>query len=512
MKTRILFILLTFALLASVLPAFAEEELLWSNFNTGAVQSGPKIYSGAPMKKDTEPVLITKVRTYHWNNGNGAAAGTISICEDELDNVIGSWQAIGRSGSGRQNVFWEALVDCVMYPGHNYFVKVSDKDSWSYNDESEGGFYELYGIFPAPEGSVDPARLSHGAAGTFSVGQTFTMGRYEQDNNLNNGPEPIEWQVLAMQSDRILVVSKYGLDVIHYYESLTDISWEYSYARRWLNETFYNIAFNAEDRGKILLFTNENPNNPEFGTYGGNRTQDFIFLLNIDEANRYFSTDKSRLCIATPYSKTYGIFVSEKDGGTSWWWLRSPGESRAQAAVVNPDGSVQAMGYGVQNQYGVIRPAFWLKTISQPAPTPVPQTCYRVTYAGNTCLSQVPLDNKCYQLGDLVTILFEPVEYMPNLIFNGWDIDGDNVADFGYNYPTFAMPNHDVELRAVCYQQYQDHGYSQYGVRTGEVDPYYNQQQYYNPYGDPTLNGDIYDPNTGWWYDPDYYYGYDGVG
>ena len=74
------------------------------------------------------------------------------------------------------------------------------------------------------------------------------------------------------------------------------------------------------------------------------------------------------------------------------------------------------------------------------------------------------------------------------------------------------MPNHDVELRAVCYQQYQDHGYSQYGVRTGEVDPYYNQQQYYNPYGDPTLNGDIYDPNTGWWYDPDYYYGYDGVG
>ncbi len=508
MRKRALTILWLIGILAAALPAFAEEELLWTNFNTGAVQNGPKLYSGAPMKKDTEPVLITKVRTYHWNNGSGAPAGTISICEDKLDNVIGTWQAVGRGGDGRQNIYWEALVDCVMYPGHNYFVKVSDKASWSYNAESEGGFYELYGIFPAPEEYIDPARTSNSSAG-LSVGQTFTMGRYEQDNNLSNGSEPIEWQVLAIQADRAFVISKYGLDVKYYYESLTDISWEYSFARRWLNETFYNNAFSTVERSKILLVSNENPGNPEFGTPGGNITQDHIFLLSIDEANRYFSTGTSRLCIATPYSKSYGIYLSDADGGTSWWWLRSPGENRAQAAVVNPDGSVFTMGYGVQNQYGVMRPVFWMKTATSPTPTstPKPRACYKVTYTGNNCLAKVPTDSKCYQLGDLVNVLFEPVEYMQGLIFNGWDIDGDNVADFGYNYPTFAMPGYDVELKAICFQQYQNHGYSQYGVTTGEVDPYYNQQQYYNPYNDPTLNNDIYDPNTGWWYSPEYYNG-----
>lgn len=148
--------------------------------------------------------------------------------------------------------------------------------------------------------------------------------------------------------------------------------------------------------------------------------------------------------------------------------------------------------------YNDVRPAFWIRTSPavQPTATPKPRTCYKVTYTGNNCLAKVPTDNKCYQLGDLVTVLFEPVEYMQGMIFNGWDMDGDNVADFGYYYPTFAMPNRDVELKAVCYQQYQDHGYSQYGVTTGEVDPdYYDPHQYYNPYNDP---------GTGWWYAPDY--------
>ena len=77
------------------------------------------------------------------------------------------------------------------------------------------------------------------------------------------------------------------------------------------------------------------------------------------------------------------------------------------------------------------------------------------------------------------------------------------------------MRDRDVELYAICYQEYQEHYNNQYyGVTIEEVDPvYHNQQQYYNPYNDPTLNNDIYDPNTGWWFDPGSYYDYyDGVG
>lgn len=515
MKTRFLLVCLLLALLAAVIPAFADEEMLWTNFNTGAVQNGPKLYSGAPMKKDTEPVLITKVRTYHWNNGNGAPAGTISICEDELNNVIGTWPAVNRSGSGRQNVYWEALVDCVMYPGHNYFVKVSDKSTWSYNDESEGGFYELYGIFPAPEGSVDPARYSNSAAGTLSIGQTFTMGRYEQDNNLSNGPEPIEWQVLTVQDDRALVISKYVLEIRAFLENSNTVTWDTSSMRKWLNDDFYNSAFTGTEKNSILLVTNSNPANFKYGTYGGTDTQDHIFLLNFEEANRYFRTDNDRICKPSAYVRNR-LF---KPGDSVLWALRAPGFADNVTATVGVDGVVDYAGLpnymnGIETYFNV-RPAFWMKTGSAPAPTvtPQPRTCYKVTYAGNNCLAKVPTDSKCYQLGDLVTVLFEPVEYMQGLIFNGWDMDGDNVADFGYYYPTFAMPNRDVELKAICYRQYQDHRYSQYGVTTGEVDPnYYDPHQYYNPYNDPTLNNDIYDPNTGWWYSPEDYYSYPGVG
>ena len=522
MKIRILLILLIFALPASALPVFAEEELLWTNFNTGAVQNGPKLYSGAPMKKDTEPVLITKVRTYHWNNGNGAPAGTISICEDELNNVIGTWQAVGRSKDGRQNVYWEALVDCVMYPGHNYFVKVSDKASWSYNAESEGGFYELYGIFPAPEGAVDPARYSDSAADTLRAGQTFTMGRYEQDNNLSNGPELIEWQVLTVQSDRALVISKYALDYKAYNDTVTEITWENCSLRKWLNGDFYNNVFSAAEKNQILPVTNENPDNPQYGTDGGNRTQDRIFVLSSDEAQRYFKSDKERICYVTNYaaanyesamsSVTSNFSHKSEHNNAAYWWLRTPGENSRVTAYIPLDGSIYLYGYFPMiaingTAYNDVRPAFWIRTSSavQPTATSKPRTCYKVTYTGNNCLAKVPTDNKCYQLGDLVTVLFEPVEYMQGMIFNGWDMDGDNVADFGYYYPTFAMPNRDVELKAVCYQQYQDHCYFQYGVTTGEVDPdYYDPHQYYNPYNDPTLNNDYYDPGTGWWYAPDY--------
>ena len=75
---------------------------------------------------------------------------------------------------------------------------------------------------------------------------------------------------------------------------------------------------------------------------------------------------------------------------------------------------------------------------------------FKVTYDANECLASVPEDAAVYAAGDEVTVLFEPVEYKDYLIFFGWDMDGDGVADFGYDYKTFEMPESDVELKAVC--------------------------------------------------------------
>ena len=75
---------------------------------------------------------------------------------------------------------------------------------------------------------------------------------------------------------------------------------------------------------------------------------------------------------------------------------------------------------------------------------------FKVTYLENDCLAEVPTDENAYAAGDEVTVLFEPVQYKDYLIFYGWDIDDDGVADFGYNFNKFNMPEEDVELKAIC--------------------------------------------------------------
>ena len=513
MKKCVIFLsLLLTILLAAVAPILADEEPLWSNFNIGAVQNGPKYYSGAPLREDTDPVLITKVRTYHWNNGNGAVPGTISICEDELNNVIGTWPAIGRSSSGKSNVYWEALVDCVMYPGHTYYVRDSDKATWSWNDESEGGFYELYGIWPAPEGYAVPALPKAGwdtLPANLSVGQTFTFGTYEQDNILGSGKEPIEWQVLTIKNGDALVISKYGLEVIDHTTLTGTTTWDTNTYRAWLNGDFYNTAFSDAEKSRILTVTNENMANPITGVKSGKQTQDRIFLLALDEAEYYFRSNEDRKCEPTPYARMKS--TNSHNDGTSTWILRTAGMDEDLKALVLNNGSIEYWGLpcdaieGCEKTFFLLRPAFWL------SPTDIPETasnsgnCYRVTYAGNNCLAKVPIDNQCYQLGDLVTLRYEPVEYLPGQLFYGWDMDGDGEAEFGFNYPTFAMTNRDVVLNAVCYPVNQGNNNGQYNdvISVGG-----DVQQYYNPNHDPMLNDNIYDPNTGWWFSPEDYYNY----
>ena len=87
---------------------------------------------------------------------------------------------------------------------------------------------------------------------------------------------------------------------------------------------------------------------------------------------------------------------------------------------------------------------------------------YKVTYKANNCLASVPEDETVYQEGDEVTVLFDPVEYLDYLVFFGWDINDDGIADFGYNHKNFDMPAEDVELKAICiavsYQAPHPHG------------------------------------------------------
>lgn len=194
------------------------------------------------------------------------------------------------------------------------------------------------------------------------VGDYVFFGSYEQDNNISNGKEDIEWLVLDKQDDRVLVVSKYALDCKPYNEEYEDVTWETCTLRGWLNDEFINAAFTEEEKATIPTVTVTADANPDYSTDPGNDTEDRVFLLSINEANEYFSSDDERACQPTDYAVANGVWESEF--GNCWWWLRSPGNYQYNAAGVYYGGGVDEGGDYVHCAYGAVRPALWINLAS----------------------------------------------------------------------------------------------------------------------------------------------------
>ena len=90
-----------------------------------------------------------------------------------------------------------------------------------------------------------------------------------------------------------------------------------------------------------------------------------MFLLSIDEVNKYYSSDEARKCLPTAYAKAQGAWTSYINKTASgeaacWWWLRSPGVSQNFAAYVGDVGSVGCLGSGVPDVHVCVRPALWI--------------------------------------------------------------------------------------------------------------------------------------------------------
>ena len=629
-KKWVSLITLLIVILLIVISAYAEEELIWSNFNDDPVESMPEFYSSIPIEESHAPVLITRIRTYHWNDGNGAEPGEICAYYDDTMEEVECWQAVGRAVNGVKNVYWEVLTDFLLIPGKSYGFFVSDFDSWSYNEASDNcGMMELYGEDPAPESYEIPVDVSYeipvektlensmeetyedskeesieesqpiadptysGSAQNYTgyaipssltIGQTVLFGHYEQDNILENGAEPVEWQVLTVQNDRALLLSKNALDFRAMNDHFVQMIWENSGMRQWLNNDFYYRVFTESEKSQIIAVFNENPDNVQFGTDGGNVTEDRVFLLSYDEIMRYLPAG-NRTCGVTDYARAQSQYIAsqriyDKAGminrGYAVWWLRTPGMAPGYFMTVGSDVNLEGNGpfsleyHSSDISYDDVRPALWVKIPSRPVgfrirpirrpipchfvyyfgkeclvkvpldkrcyrpgefvkvlfgenkpemifdgwnryintkvdynkshfmfrmpwwnvslkaichptptktpnkkqvvptptqtvpvipptktptPTPTPQpTCYKVTYVGGGCLGTVPTDNRCYKPGETVTVLFYPVTYVPGTIFNGWNMSGNGVAEYGYYYNTFTMPAGNVTLTAICNQ------------------------------------------------------------
>ena len=186
------------------------------------------------------------------------------------------------------------------------------------------------------------------------VGGKVPFGQYPQ--GANGEVQPLVWRVLAVENGRALLITDKLIDYVKYNESLTNVTWETCTLRKWMNNDFISKAFSSDQQAQIATVTNQNSNNPEYGTKGGKPTQDKIFALSIEEANRYFSSNSDRKAYTTDYAHKRG---SDSDDRSDWWWLRSPGRSGIDAAYVYNYG-LNPYGSSVDSSQVAVRPAFWL--------------------------------------------------------------------------------------------------------------------------------------------------------
>lgn len=158
--------------------------------------------------------------------------------------------------------------------------------------------------------------------------------------------EPIKWRVMQNNEKTLFVIADIGLDCkmfhdIKAYNTFETITWETCSLRHWLNNDFYQTAFNSSEQKAIVQQEVINHAVPEFHYHAdcGNNTNDFIYLLSIPELRNtiygFWDTridwehkrnkKANRIMKASNYAHARGVWLrpdNHKDYSCHWW-LRS---------------------------------------------------------------------------------------------------------------------------------------------------------------------------------------------
>ena len=222
---------------------------------------------------------------------------------------------------------------------------------------------------------------------------TVKFGKYYQ-SAINGFKTPIDWIVLAKEDGKVLLLSKYILDCKPFNDTFKKVChWNNSTIRKWLNNSFYDEAFN--DKEKRIIIESELENKKDIDAFYDSKatdsenTIDKVFLLSDAEflkylsANRFyqdheyvekerqlsielwgedgdkqisFNYDNATTC-GTPYAYKQGLKNALFEN-TANYWLRTNMSKNYEVMFVTYEGwtfcdSVSAKIYG-------IRPAIWV--------------------------------------------------------------------------------------------------------------------------------------------------------
>ena len=192
--------------------------------------------------------------------------------------------------------------------------------------------------------------------------ETVLFGSYEQDGDAANGKEPIEWLVLARDGDKALLLSKYALDhqsFMPFYEPVTEpFTWESCSLRQWLNSTFLNAAFSAEEQRRLLTTTVITAPGGRKGSENPFTTEDRVFLLSDTEVYAYFSSEAATVADYTAYALSEDPWAGNATApAPAIWWLRTTDGGNHPDSVYTRGG----VGEGARSYEGeYVRPAIWV--------------------------------------------------------------------------------------------------------------------------------------------------------
>ena len=200
------------------------------------------------------------------------------------------------------------------------------------------------------------------------IGSTVSFGGYV-------------WRVLAIKDHAALIMTENMIGQHPYHDRVGAVTWADCALRRYLNHDFY-AQFSSEEQAKIIPVWNKNEGNQWYGSFGGEDTRDFIFLLSMEEAICKYFGDSSKNLENRSARQRYWfqkkdvnnvLRKASLDGYIWWWWLRSPGRDNKRAVYIHGDGNIGIQGNGTyhyssntlhplsQNNSGGVRPAMWLK-------------------------------------------------------------------------------------------------------------------------------------------------------
>ena len=246
------------------------------------------------------------------------------------------------------------LVFCMSTIAFGYTVAEIMGDKYPFKDYIDGTNHFSASPFQSHHDTQVKYNAYDCVVGNSSVNDyTIEFGSYPQDGVSDMAKQPIKWLVLEKVNGMALLMSLDILDCKQMfnmtkaqtqttdYSDASVYSYENSDLRRWLNEEFYNKAFNNTEKEYIVQY---------------DATSDKVSLPSASEVKSYFRLEKQDFEWDADYSNIFNIRY--KRVGNPWWASKATTYAKNSAERIVENG-------GYVKYASTYVSSFWTRTFHE---------------------------------------------------------------------------------------------------------------------------------------------------